>query len=174
MSIDWFFLTVFWLREIWYLLLAFHFFLAILTCLFFFCFQFLYLEGNAISALPEELFDCLPNLRWLDLRNNRISEIPPIIGKHRFDSHSLVILFSSNWLEQIKSRKLLVIFVSECSTYKFSKNVSSIDFLFQQKFEKYVARGQHDRITSFGIRWVRVRICHSFQNHNNGFKCTLL
>lgn len=117
------------------------FFLSILTFLFFICFQFLYLEGNAISALPEELFDCLPNLRWLDLRNNRISEIPPIIGKHRFDSHSLVILFSSNWLEQIKSRKLLVIFVSECSTYKFSKNVSSIDhdFLFQQKFEKYVA-----------------------------------
>jgi len=41
------------------------------------------LEGNSISSLPEELFDCLPNLRWLDLRNNRISEIPPIIGKHR-------------------------------------------------------------------------------------------
>ncbi|KAL9983586.1 hypothetical protein ACROYT_G005781 [Oculina patagonica] len=45
--------------------------------------EFLYLEGNAISSLPEELFDCLPNLRWLDLRNNRITEIPPIIGKHR-------------------------------------------------------------------------------------------
>lgn len=51
----------------------------------FYSFQFLYLEGNAISSFPEELFDCLPNLRWLDLRNNRISEIPPIIGKHRFD-----------------------------------------------------------------------------------------
>ncbi|XP_022792725.1 leucine-rich repeat-containing protein 27-like isoform X1 [Stylophora pistillata] len=45
--------------------------------------EFLYLEGNAISSLPEELFDCLPNLRWLDLRNNRITDIPPIIGKHR-------------------------------------------------------------------------------------------
>lgn len=47
-------------------------------------FQFLYLEGNSISSLPEELFDCLPNLRWLDLRNNRIAEIPSVIGKHRF------------------------------------------------------------------------------------------
>ncbi|XP_058954381.2 leucine-rich repeat-containing protein 27 isoform X2 [Pocillopora verrucosa] len=45
--------------------------------------EFLYLEGNAISSLPEELFDCLPYLRWLDLRNNRITDIPPIIGKHR-------------------------------------------------------------------------------------------
>lgn len=47
-------------------------------------FQFLYLEGNLISSLPEDLFDCLPNLRWLDLRNNHISEIPQIIGTHRF------------------------------------------------------------------------------------------
>ncbi|XP_073239430.1 leucine-rich repeat-containing protein 27-like isoform X2 [Porites lutea] len=45
--------------------------------------EFLYLEGNSISSLPEELFDCLPNLRWLDLRNNRIAEIPSVIGKHR-------------------------------------------------------------------------------------------
>ncbi|XP_068746118.1 leucine-rich repeat-containing protein 27-like isoform X1 [Montipora capricornis] len=45
--------------------------------------EFLYLEGNSISSLPEDLFDCLPNLRWLDLRNNRISEIPHIIGNHR-------------------------------------------------------------------------------------------
>ncbi|XP_074612826.1 uncharacterized protein LOC141869769 isoform X2 [Acropora palmata] len=45
--------------------------------------EFLYLEGNLISSLPEDLFDCLPNLRWLDLRNNHISEIPQIIGTHR-------------------------------------------------------------------------------------------
>ena len=60
----------------------------------FYSFQFLYLEGNAISSFPEELFDCLPNLRWLDLRNNRISEIPPIIGKHRFDISLLIITFN--------------------------------------------------------------------------------
>ncbi|XP_067036554.1 leucine-rich repeat-containing protein 27-like isoform X2 [Acropora muricata] len=45
--------------------------------------EFLYLEGNLISSLPKDLFDCLPNLRWLDLRNNHISEIPQIIGTHR-------------------------------------------------------------------------------------------
>ncbi|XP_015773486.1 PREDICTED: leucine-rich repeat-containing protein 27-like [Acropora digitifera] len=45
--------------------------------------EFLYLEGNLISSLPEDLFDRLPNLRWLDLRNNHISEIPQIIGTHR-------------------------------------------------------------------------------------------
>lgn len=65
---------------------SYQYFFRVLACLLFYCLQFLYLEGNAISSLPEELFDCLPNLRWLDLRNNRITEIPPIIGKHRFDN----------------------------------------------------------------------------------------
>ncbi|XP_031550498.1 leucine-rich repeat-containing protein 27-like isoform X2 [Actinia tenebrosa] len=45
--------------------------------------EFLYLEGNKITAFPEGFFENLPNLKWLDVRNNRISEIPTSVGSHR-------------------------------------------------------------------------------------------
>ena len=38
--------------------------------------QCLYLEGNELTSLPENFFDCLPNLQWLDLRQNYLSSIP--------------------------------------------------------------------------------------------------
>ena len=94
----------------------------------------MYLEGNAISSLPEELFDCLPNLRWLDLRNNRISEIPPIIGKHRFDSHSLVILSLSNWLEQSKAGNYYSFLCQSTLHVRLTTNVSGIDWVFLTLF----------------------------------------
>ncbi|KAL0964292.1 hypothetical protein UPYG_G00321880 [Umbra pygmaea] len=43
----------------------------------------LYLEGNEISSLPDTLFTNLPNLVWLDLRNNLITFLPAEIGVHR-------------------------------------------------------------------------------------------
>uniref|UniRef100_UPI00398EB7D5 leucine-rich repeat-containing protein 27-like n=1 Tax=Pristiophorus japonicus TaxID=55135 RepID=UPI00398EB7D5 len=43
----------------------------------------LYLEGNAISGLSEDFFHQLPNLSWLDLRNNKLSSLPLSIGEHR-------------------------------------------------------------------------------------------
>ncbi|XP_029926650.1 leucine-rich repeat-containing protein 27 [Myripristis murdjan] len=43
----------------------------------------LYLEGNQISNLPDSMFISLPNLLWLDLRNNQITSIPAGIGLHR-------------------------------------------------------------------------------------------
>ncbi|XP_064174370.1 leucine-rich repeat-containing protein 27-like isoform X2 [Anguilla rostrata] len=43
----------------------------------------LYLEGNEISILPGTLFSSLPNLVWLDLRNNQITQLPLEIGQHR-------------------------------------------------------------------------------------------
>uniref|UniRef100_A0A3P9AD90 Leucine rich repeat containing 27 n=1 Tax=Esox lucius TaxID=8010 RepID=A0A3P9AD90_ESOLU len=43
----------------------------------------LYLEGNEISMLPDTLFTSLPNLVWLDLRNNQITSLPVEIGLHR-------------------------------------------------------------------------------------------
>ncbi|XP_068729916.1 uncharacterized protein [Montipora capricornis] len=45
--------------------------------------RYLYLEGNIILSLPEEFFHCLGNLEWLDLRNNKLSEIPGNVGKHK-------------------------------------------------------------------------------------------
>ncbi|XP_074532290.1 leucine-rich repeat-containing protein 27-like [Halichoeres trimaculatus] len=43
----------------------------------------LYLEGNQITSVPESLFISLPNLQWLDLRNNQIETLPAEIGLHR-------------------------------------------------------------------------------------------
>ncbi|XP_051883600.1 leucine-rich repeat-containing protein 27-like isoform X2 [Pristis pectinata] len=43
----------------------------------------LYLEGNAISELSEDFFHRLPNLIWLDLRNNKLTRLPLSIGNHR-------------------------------------------------------------------------------------------
>ncbi|XP_061602080.1 leucine-rich repeat-containing protein 27-like [Cololabis saira] len=44
---------------------------------------FLCLEGNQISVVPDSLFPGLPRLRWLDLRRNIITLLPPQIGSHR-------------------------------------------------------------------------------------------
>ncbi|XP_064382340.1 uncharacterized protein LOC135331191 isoform X2 [Halichondria panicea] len=44
----------------------------------------LYIEGNELSTLPESLFISCPNLRWLDLRNNHLTSIPPSIEKLRY------------------------------------------------------------------------------------------
>ncbi|XP_040420095.1 leucine-rich repeat-containing protein 27 isoform X3 [Cygnus olor] len=43
-----------------------------------------HLEGNAISMIPEDLFQKLPHLVWLDLRFNKITALPPGIGYHSF------------------------------------------------------------------------------------------
>ena len=45
--------------------------------------KYLYLEGNTISSLPEDFFTCLVSLEWLDLRNNKLCEIPTNVGEHK-------------------------------------------------------------------------------------------
>lgn len=45
--------------------------------------KYFYLEGNKISFLPEEFFLCLHSLEWLDLRNNKLQDIPRNIGEHK-------------------------------------------------------------------------------------------
>ncbi|XP_068807444.1 leucine-rich repeat-containing protein 27 isoform X4 [Struthio camelus] len=42
-----------------------------------------HVERNVLSAIPEDLFQKLPHLVWLDLRYNKIKTIPPGIGYHR-------------------------------------------------------------------------------------------
>ncbi|KAF1376039.1 hypothetical protein PFLUV_G00226440 [Perca fluviatilis] len=45
--------------------------------------KYLYLEGNHISSIPDSMFISLPNLLWLDLRNNQIASLPAEVGLHR-------------------------------------------------------------------------------------------
>ncbi|CAH1784520.1 unnamed protein product [Owenia fusiformis] len=45
--------------------------------------QYLYLEGNELTCLPENFFDALPKLQWLDLRRNYIIAIPSVfLSRH--------------------------------------------------------------------------------------------
>lgn len=44
--------------------------------------KMLFLEGNLLSCLTEDFFWRLPNLMWLDLRNNFLEEIPKSIAFH--------------------------------------------------------------------------------------------
>ncbi|XP_072177915.1 leucine-rich repeat-containing protein 27-like isoform X1 [Diadema setosum] len=46
--------------------------------------EFLYLEGNLLQTIPDDLFEGLPNVKWLDLRNNSIRILPTAIGRHRW------------------------------------------------------------------------------------------
>ncbi|XP_045926500.1 leucine-rich repeat-containing protein 27-like isoform X1 [Micropterus dolomieu] len=45
--------------------------------------KYLYLEGNQLPSIPDSIFLSLPNLLWLDLRNNQIASLPAEIGVHR-------------------------------------------------------------------------------------------
>jgi len=48
----------------------------------FFCsLQVCHLDQNCLTALPAELFTCLPNLRWLAVQRNLLTSIPKEIGK---------------------------------------------------------------------------------------------
>eukprot|EP00112_Aurelia_sp_Birch-Aquarium-sp1_P010640 Seg2266.3 transcript_id=Seg2266.3/GoldUCD/mRNA.D3Y31 product="Leucine-rich repeat protein SHOC-2" protein_id=Seg2266.3/GoldUCD/D3Y31 len=53
--------------------------------------EFLYLEGNLLQTLPEELFTCLHQLKWLDLRNNKLLHLPSSIKEARLDYVILLI-----------------------------------------------------------------------------------
>lgn len=51
----------------------------------------LYLEGNELTTLPDELFDKLPNLKWLDLRRNYLIRLPTVYtGRHQHLRNLLV------------------------------------------------------------------------------------
>ena len=53
--------------------------------------QSLYLEGNRITKLPEDFFQKLPSLKWLDIRNNELVCLPSAyIGSHKNLTHLLV------------------------------------------------------------------------------------
>ncbi|XP_069467516.1 leucine-rich repeat-containing protein 27 isoform X1 [Ambystoma mexicanum] len=43
----------------------------------------LHLQGNLLSRIPEDFFQQLSSLVWLDLRFNRLTSLPPGVGAHR-------------------------------------------------------------------------------------------
>nr|XP_039263264.1 leucine-rich repeat-containing protein 27-like isoform X1 [Styela clava] len=45
--------------------------------------QQLYLESNLLEELPDDFFESLPRLTWLDLRDNKLADLPSSIGNHR-------------------------------------------------------------------------------------------
>ena len=45
--------------------------------------KYLYLQQNKLTRLPTNLFIDLPNLQWLDVRNNALRELPQLQSHKR-------------------------------------------------------------------------------------------
>ncbi|CAF3384527.1 unnamed protein product [Rotaria socialis] len=61
--------------------------------------QYLYLEGNQLTELPDDVFIRLSNLKWLDLRNNKLTLIPSRgLAKHQALQY---LLLSGNHLRTL-------------------------------------------------------------------------
>ncbi|XP_045424313.1 leucine-rich repeat-containing protein 27 isoform X2 [Lemur catta] len=55
--------------------------------------QQLHLQRNDLCLIPQDFFQLLPNLTWLDLRYNRIKALPSGIGSHK---HLKTLLLERN------------------------------------------------------------------------------
>ncbi|XP_045189197.2 leucine-rich repeat-containing protein 27-like isoform X3 [Mercenaria mercenaria] len=53
--------------------------------------EYLYLEGNELTTIPDELFDKLPNLKWLDLRRNYLVRLPSVYTGHHQNLRNLLV-----------------------------------------------------------------------------------
>ncbi|KAK3932160.1 Leucine-rich repeat-containing protein 27, partial [Frankliniella fusca] len=60
--------------------------------------QFVFLQNNHIKMLPSYFFQCLPKLRHLDLRENKLMEIPVSIAGH---ANLEVLLLQNNELSTL-------------------------------------------------------------------------
>uniref|UniRef100_A0A1I8GFG1 Leucine-rich repeat-containing protein 27 n=1 Tax=Macrostomum lignano TaxID=282301 RepID=A0A1I8GFG1_9PLAT len=53
--------------------------------------QFLYMAFNGLAELPSDFFSALPNVKWLDLRGNRLRALPTLdLGLHAFLEYLLL------------------------------------------------------------------------------------
>ncbi|KAM3957975.1 uncharacterized protein ACR2FA_008015 [Aphomia sociella] len=50
----------------------------------------LYLQNNHLNNLPEDFFQSLPNLMYLDVRDNQLTDIPKSIQNHQSLTHLLL------------------------------------------------------------------------------------
>ncbi|XP_045780793.1 leucine-rich repeat-containing protein 27-like [Maniola jurtina] len=71
----------------------------------------LYLQNNKLKTLPEDFFPSLPNLRWLDLRDNQLTDIPKSVKDHLSLTHILLqnnkLTILPNELGTVTSLKVL-------------------------------------------------------------------
>uniref|UniRef100_A0A2I3FV77 Leucine rich repeat containing 27 n=1 Tax=Nomascus leucogenys TaxID=61853 RepID=A0A2I3FV77_NOMLE len=58
----------------------------------------LHLQRNALCVIPQDFFQLLPNLTWLDLRYNRIKALPSGIGNHK---HLKALLLERNPIKML-------------------------------------------------------------------------
>nr|XP_054099464.1 leucine-rich repeat-containing protein 27 isoform X2 [Callithrix jacchus] len=58
----------------------------------------LHLQRNALRVIPQDFFQLLPNLTWLDLRHNRIEALPSGIGSHK---HLKTLLLERNPIKML-------------------------------------------------------------------------
>ncbi|KAI4461884.1 leucine rich repeat containing protein [Holotrichia oblita] len=89
--------------------------------------QMLYLEGNGLEALPTNIFQKLPKLIWLDLRNNKLRDIPTGIANHAWLEN---LLLEQNNLERLPNElglvpKLVVLQLSKNPLIYPSKDIIS-------------------------------------------------
>ncbi|ESN93860.1 hypothetical protein HELRODRAFT_180512 [Helobdella robusta] len=64
------------------------------------------LEANEIRQLPDNLFNCLPSLKWLDLRNNKLEGLPNL-GLDNPDLKLEVLLLESNIITRLPTELAL-------------------------------------------------------------------
>nr|XP_023026375.1 leucine-rich repeat-containing protein 27-like [Leptinotarsa decemlineata] len=67
--------------------------------------KMLFLEGNFLTSLPEDIFWKLPKLMWLDLRNNMLEYLPKSIGYHENLEN---LLLTNNNLQKLPNELGLV------------------------------------------------------------------
>lgn len=60
--------------------------------------KMVYLEGNFLREIPFEIFTNLPQLTWLDVRNNQLKSIPKSIMNH---PHLETLLLQDNLIEEL-------------------------------------------------------------------------
>nr|CAD7575335.1 unnamed protein product [Timema californicum] len=62
------------------------------------CTSFVYLEGNLLENLPDSLFVSLPVLKWLDVRNNKLTQFPKTVAYH---DNLQVLLLQGNQIQRL-------------------------------------------------------------------------
>nr|CAD7396525.1 unnamed protein product [Timema cristinae] len=60
--------------------------------------KFVYLEGNLLENLPDNLFLSLPVLKWLDVRNNKLTQFPKTVAYH---DNLQVLLLQGNQIQRL-------------------------------------------------------------------------